>query len=86
MCLVSALGQKTTLAEYVFIPGHDISKWFSYTSNQTISGKKLPGIPKLPEVSTYMVVRLRTEKLAQCLLPNLLIQEKPIAKFATMHS
>jgi len=32
MCLVSALDQKTTLVEYVFIPRHDISKWFSYTS------------------------------------------------------
>jgi len=32
VCLVSALGQKTTLAEYVFIPRPDISKWLSYTS------------------------------------------------------
>jgi len=29
---VSALGQNTTLAEYVFIPRHDIFMWFSYTS------------------------------------------------------
>jgi len=29
VCLVNALGQKTTLAWYVFVPGHDISKWFS---------------------------------------------------------
>jgi len=31
VCLVSALGQKTTLVENVFITRHDISKWFSYT-------------------------------------------------------
>jgi len=31
VCLV-ALGKKTTLVEYVFIPRHDISKCFSCTS------------------------------------------------------
>jgi len=51
-----------------------------------LSGKKLPGNPKLPKVSTYMVARLRTEKLAQCLLPILLIQEEPFEKFAIMQS
>jgi len=30
---------------------------------------------------TYMVARFRTKKLAQCLLPILLIQEKPFANF-----
>jgi len=39
-----------------------------------MSGKKLPGKPKLPKVLTYMVARFRTWKLAQCLLPILLIQ------------
>jgi len=34
-----------------------------------MSGKKIPGKPKLPKVSTYVVVRFRTEKLVQCLLP-----------------
>jgi len=34
-----------------------------------MSGKKLPGKPKLPENSTYMVARFRTWKLSQCLLP-----------------
>jgi len=33
-----------------------------------MSGKKLPGKPKLPKVSTYVVARFRTWKLAQCLL------------------
>jgi len=38
---VSALGQKTTLAEHVFIPRHDVSKCFSYSSKCIImSGKK----------------------------------------------
>jgi len=32
LCAPSVLGQKTTSAEYVFIPRHDVSKWFSYTS------------------------------------------------------
>jgi len=31
VCLVSALGQKTTLVEYVILR-HDISKWISYSS------------------------------------------------------
>jgi len=35
-------------------------------------GKKRPGTPKLTKVSTYMVARFRTYKLAQCLLPILL--------------
>jgi len=48
--------------------------------------KKIPGKPNLPKVSTYMVARFRTEKLAQCLLPILLIQEMPFAKFAIMQS
>jgi len=30
VCLVSALGEITTLVEYGFILRHDISKWFSY--------------------------------------------------------
>jgi len=33
-----------------------------------MSGKKNFYKPKLPKVSTYMVARFRTEKLAQCLL------------------
>ena len=40
-----------------------------------MSGKKIPGKLKLPNVSTYMVARFRTKTLAQCLLPILLIQE-----------
>ena len=53
---------KTTLTEYVVIPWHDISKWFCYSSKHAVvmSGKKLPGILKLPKVSTYIVARFRT--------------------------
>jgi len=32
VCLVSALGKKTALVEYVVIPLHDISKRFSFAS------------------------------------------------------
>jgi len=56
---VSVLGQMTTLAEYVFVPRQDISKWFTPVSI-VMCGKKRPGNPKLPKVSTYMVARLRT--------------------------
>ena len=39
--LSERVGLKTTLVEYVFIPRHDISQWFSYTSKYKvlISGK-----------------------------------------------
>ena len=30
------------------------------SSNHIMSGKKLPGKPKLPKVSTYMIARFRT--------------------------
>jgi len=48
--------------------------------------QKLPGKPKLPKVSTYMFARFSTEKLVQYLLPILLIQEKPFAKFEIMQT
>jgi len=50
------------LTEYVVIPWHDISKWFCYSSKHAVvmSGKKLPGKLKLPNVSTYIVARFRT--------------------------
>jgi len=59
---VSTVGQETTLTEYVVIPWHDISKWFCYSSKHAVvmSGKKLPGKLKLPNVSTYIVARFRT--------------------------
>jgi len=85
---MSALDYKTTLVEYVFIPRH--IRYFQvvrlYTTHEVVMVKKNSlkngsNVDKIFDMCGYKIQNTKVDSV-----PILLIQEKPIEKFAIIQS